>query len=1381
MAQYVINTGAMPNDGTGTPLRTAFNDVNLNFNQVFAAGPVGSNIQISNNTITTTNVNGNLILATNGTGIIKASASILPDQPNLRMIGSGTNRFNTVYTQYLDTQSAVISGNLTVNSNLYVAGNTVTVNVADLNVANAVITAAAGAPYPALADGAGLAVGGAGATFLYSATANAWSANLPIAAPAFIGDGSQLTNVAANVNASGMTGNTINANVLYSSLVQVGALNSLSVVGNAQFGQNILSNTITTGEITAIGYSGNGAGLTYVTGANVVGNVANATYATFAGTAGTANLAATATQAVNAQNALNALNAQTANTAQFADIANWANCADTALTAYQANSAVVAGRAETIDPQTSITVTGNIVAGGILTNNYYFANGTPATFGGGTGNYSNANVAAYLPTYSGDLLNLGNITSYGTANLGNTNINSTLTVGVVSAQGNIQGSAVYANGFFFSNGAPFTGAGYVLGDQQFYGNGSSGPYNLTQASTDNAVLVTINGLTQTPGTTYFVVGNTISFSDGINTNELVDIRFLGTGAGGTVNTGNIGFSGDTIYDILGMTLNNGDLSHGSTSSIFLPVNGNTQTPASFINTYGNIVIVAGNGTGTNATWQFDGSGNITLPTNTSSINYANGQPYGGSGGSGTYGNANVAAYLPTYTGNLSNVNTITASGDITAGNLVTEDRLTFSDGSWQSTAFLNRAAIANSLANVTDIPVTIGDGFTTNAAWLFGTDGSFTLSNLGGSGGSISATDVDITLNVSNTANAGGVTYTFGQDGNLTVPGTVSSTDVSASGNIVGTGGLYTGDVPPSTPGHYYFWANTTGIHIGETAAQGIIVNGSGIDIGGTAGVNIYGVNGANVNIGNPTAGNINVTNDLVSTNAITATTYYGDGSNLTNVVANTGNIGFSGNNIFNTQGTGQGIFISPNAGGGLDGEIYLPYNNEAANLTITNHNANIVLATAGDHKWKFDTAGNLTVQGAIQGTSASKLDLFNLGNNTAYLTSTADDSVALYLEPNRAELYANARVAIIANTNGSLKQWSFDADGNMILPAGLTSINYANGLPYGGSVIQANAAPANATSQTLWYDTVSGRTYVYYDDGVTTQWVDASPAGTDFGNVSANVIPLTNNTYTLGNSSNKWSNVYTGNILANSFFYANGQPFTSGGIIQSNTAPGNATSSTLWYDTVSGRSYVYYDDGVSTQWVDAAPAGTDFGNVSANVIPLTTDTYNIGNVSNKWANLYIGNVLTSGVVSSSGNVRGGNINTAGNVSAAGNVYGTNLTTKTTGSWTLAAGVNTVSFTVPANGAYTMWVDGNIPNGIVLWNATVSVSNTNVPAVGTQYGWYYAAGNQLVLTAIPTQIVGTAGGISNATVVTTTSNVFSFDITNNTGSSQVVNWGYITL
>jgi hypothetical protein len=112
----------------------------------------------------------------------------------------------------------------------------------------------------------------------------------------------------------------------------------------------------------------------------------------------------------------------------------------------------------------------------------------------------------------------------------------------------------------------------------------------------------------------------------------------------------------------------------------------------------------------------------------------------------------------------------------------------------------------------------------------------------------------------------------------------------------------------------------------------------------------------------------------------------------------------------------------------------------------------------------------------------------------------------------------------------------------------------------------------------------------------------------------------------------------------------------------------------------------------------------------------------------------------------------------------------------------LTPGANTVSITVAPGGNYTMWVNGNIPNGIVTWNATVNVSNPNVPAIGSQYAWYYAAGNALVLTAIPDQIVGTVGVIStSSSYAGNTANVFTFGITNNSTSTQVINWGYTTL
>ena len=50
MAQQTINVGAAPNDGTGTPLRTAFQYCNSNFSELYTAtGPSGNNITVPGN------------------------------------------------------------------------------------------------------------------------------------------------------------------------------------------------------------------------------------------------------------------------------------------------------------------------------------------------------------------------------------------------------------------------------------------------------------------------------------------------------------------------------------------------------------------------------------------------------------------------------------------------------------------------------------------------------------------------------------------------------------------------------------------------------------------------------------------------------------------------------------------------------------------------------------------------------------------------------------------------------------------------------------------------------------------------------------------------------------------------------------------------------------------------------------------------------------------------------------------------------------------------------------------------------------------------------------------------------------------------------------
>ena len=95
--QQIINYGSAPNDGTGDPLRTAFIKTDENFSNIWDAGPVGSNISIANNTIQNDATNANIIIKPNGTGVIQANASILPNAANIRDLGSSSQRFRAAY------------------------------------------------------------------------------------------------------------------------------------------------------------------------------------------------------------------------------------------------------------------------------------------------------------------------------------------------------------------------------------------------------------------------------------------------------------------------------------------------------------------------------------------------------------------------------------------------------------------------------------------------------------------------------------------------------------------------------------------------------------------------------------------------------------------------------------------------------------------------------------------------------------------------------------------------------------------------------------------------------------------------------------------------------------------------------------------------------------------------------------------------------------------------------------------------------------------------------------------------------------------------------------------------------------------------------------
>jgi hypothetical protein len=206
--QITIDIGAAANDGTGDPLRTAFNYVNDNFSNVWNTGLPNSNVQFSDNRILTVNTNANLVLAPNGIAKVVSNVSILPNMSNVHSVGSNDRRWNTIYAQYLDISNDITFNNVTVDGNLTVQGNTIQIGniVTDtktIQLANTANTTSA-------ANGSGITVGASDniATLLYNSTSNAWTTNIGVSVTGnitgnyFIGNGALLTGITAGSNYS---------------------------------------------------------------------------------------------------------------------------------------------------------------------------------------------------------------------------------------------------------------------------------------------------------------------------------------------------------------------------------------------------------------------------------------------------------------------------------------------------------------------------------------------------------------------------------------------------------------------------------------------------------------------------------------------------------------------------------------------------------------------------------------------------------------------------------------------------------------------------------------------------------------------------------------------------------------------------------------------------------------------------------------------------------------------------------------------------------------------------------------------------------------------------------------------------------------------------
>ena len=191
---------------------------------------------------------------------------------------------------------------------------------------------------------------------------------------------------------------------------------------------------------------------------------------------------------------------------------------------------------------TSVGTLGNLTVSGNVSATYFLGNAAYLT--GIPTAYSDANVAAYLPTYTGNL-SPGNITStfYGNVNTNYINSQSGSVVSFVNTgalklptgdnnarpSSNVAGYIRYNTSIGtveYYTGSGWTSVNSSVDDEVLTGDNSTTVFTLKNSTTTNAILVSINGTLQLPGVAYSVNNNQITFAEAPLSTDTIDVRYL---------------------------------------------------------------------------------------------------------------------------------------------------------------------------------------------------------------------------------------------------------------------------------------------------------------------------------------------------------------------------------------------------------------------------------------------------------------------------------------------------------------------------------------------------------------------------------------------------------------------------------------------------------------------------------------------------------------------------------------------------------------------------------------------------------------------------------------------------------------------------------------
>ena len=170
-----------------------------------------------------------------------------------------------------------------------------------------------------------------------------------------------------------------------------------------------------------------------------------------------------------------------------------------------------------------------------------------------------------------------------------------------------------------------------------------------------------------------------------------------------------------------------------------------------------------------------------------------------------------------------------------------------------------------------------------------------------------------------------------------------------------------------------------------------------------------------------------------------------------------------------------------------------------------------------------------------------------------------------------------------------------------------------------GGGASISSGAPTGAVAGDLWYDEDDGRLFVYYNDGTTTQWVDASPNGVPTDLVVEGTTTL-NGTLSVSGATTLSDDVTVSHsgLAVNVFESTDNHSrlrirAADASLSQLEFADSDADAGEIRYDHTNDRMTIHVGNNVEQLRIES----------TGNVEPATDATQDFGSATKRWANIY--------------------------------------------------------------------------------------------------------------------------------------------------------------